>query len=57
MARSISSAARGLTRRASSASLLDAEKGGYFRIAPAAGSYVTKQLYFPSTAMLIILGS
>jgi GH15 family glucan-1,4-alpha-glucosidase len=34
-------------------SLLDAEKGGYFRIAPAAESYVTKQLYFPSTAMLI----
>src|SRR5215472_2335059 len=35
------------------ASLLDAEKGGYFRIRPVADSYVTKQLYMPSTAMLI----
>jgi GH15 family glucan-1,4-alpha-glucosidase len=34
-------------------SLLDAEKGGYFRISPAAENYVTKQLYFPNTAMLI----
>jgi pentatricopeptide repeat protein len=34
-------------------SLLDAEKGGYFRIAPADGTYVSKQLYFPNTAMLI----
>jgi pentatricopeptide repeat protein len=34
-------------------SLLDAEKGGYFRISPVADSYVTKQLYFPNTAMLI----
>jgi len=34
-------------------SLLDAEKGGYFRIAPAGGNYVSKQLYFPNTAMLI----
>ena len=34
-------------------SLLDAERGGYFRIAPAAGTYVTKQLYLPSTAMLV----
>jgi GH15 family glucan-1,4-alpha-glucosidase len=34
-------------------SLLDAEKGGHFRIAPASDSYVTKQLYFPNTAMLI----
>jgi GH15 family glucan-1,4-alpha-glucosidase len=34
-------------------SLLDAEKGGYFRISPAAESYVTRQLYFPNTAMLI----
>jgi pentatricopeptide repeat protein len=34
-------------------SLLDTEKGGYFRIAPAADSYVSKQLYFPNTAMLI----
>jgi GH15 family glucan-1,4-alpha-glucosidase len=35
------------------ASFLDAERGGYFRIAPAAESYVTKQLYLPSTAMLV----
>jgi GH15 family glucan-1,4-alpha-glucosidase len=34
-------------------SLLDADKGGYFRVSPAADSYVTKQLYFPDTAMLI----
>ncbi|HTR93121.1 MAG TPA: glycoside hydrolase family 15 protein [Trebonia sp.] len=35
------------------ASLLDAERGGYCRIKPAADGYVTKQLYFPGTAMLI----
>ena len=35
------------------ASLLDAEKGGFFRIAPATDNYVTRQLYFPDTAMLI----
>jgi GH15 family glucan-1,4-alpha-glucosidase len=35
------------------ASLLDAEQGGYFRIAPATDNYVTKQLYMPNTAMLI----
>ena len=34
-------------------SLLDADKGGYCRISPASGSYVSKQLYFPDTAMLI----
>src|SRR6516164_4065847 len=34
-------------------SLLDAEKGGYFSIKPAADNYVTKQLYLPNTAMLI----
>jgi len=34
-------------------SLLDAEKGGYFRVSPVADSYVSKQLYMPSTAMLI----
>ena len=34
-------------------SLLDAENGGYFRISPVADSYVSKQLYFPNTAMLI----
>jgi pentatricopeptide repeat protein len=35
------------------ASLLDADKGGYFRIAPAAETYVSKQLYLPNTALLI----
>ena len=35
------------------ASLLDADGGGHFRISPAAGSYVSKQLYFPGTTMLI----
>ncbi|HKT00034.1 MAG TPA: glycoside hydrolase family 15 protein [Rugosimonospora sp.] len=35
------------------ASLLDADRGGYFRIAPAADNYVSRQLYFPDTAMLI----
>jgi GH15 family glucan-1,4-alpha-glucosidase len=34
-------------------SLLDADKGGYCRISPAADGYVSKQLYFPNTAMLI----
>jgi pentatricopeptide repeat protein len=34
-------------------SLLDAEKGGFFRISPIADSYVSKQLYLPNTAMLI----
>jgi GH15 family glucan-1,4-alpha-glucosidase len=35
------------------ASLLDADNGGYFRIAPAGGDYVSKQLYLPGTALLI----
>ncbi len=35
------------------ASLLDRERGGHFRIAPADPGYVTKQLYFPDTAILI----
>ncbi len=35
------------------ASLLDADRGGYFRISPAADNYVTRQLYLPNTAMLI----
>jgi GH15 family glucan-1,4-alpha-glucosidase len=35
------------------ASLLDADKGGYFRIAPDRDDYVSKQLYFPDNAMLI----
>jgi GH15 family glucan-1,4-alpha-glucosidase len=35
------------------ASLLDADKGGYMRVAPAAEKYVSRQLYLPGTAMLI----
>ena len=35
------------------ASLLDADRGGYFSIRPTAEGYVTRQLYFPDTAMLI----
>ena len=35
------------------ASLLDADKGGYFKIAPDRDDYVTKQLYFPDNAVLI----
>jgi len=35
------------------ASLLDADNGGYCRIAPDRQDYVSKQLYFPDTAMLI----
>jgi len=35
------------------ASLLDAEKGGFFTIRPASEPYVCRQLYLPNTAMLI----
>src|SRR5215469_9990176 len=35
------------------ASLLDSDNGGHFRISPVADHYVSKQLYFPNTAMLI----
>jgi GH15 family glucan-1,4-alpha-glucosidase len=35
------------------ASLLDGARGGRFRIAPSQAGYVTKQLYFPDTAILI----
>src|SRR5215831_18251726 len=35
------------------ASLLDADRGGHFRIAPDRDDYVTRQLYFPDTAILI----
>jgi GH15 family glucan-1,4-alpha-glucosidase len=35
------------------ASLLDAERGGRFRIAPSRDGYISKQLYFPDTAILI----
>jgi GH15 family glucan-1,4-alpha-glucosidase len=33
--------------------LLDAERGGHFRIRPTAGVVTSKQLYFPETAVLI----
>src|SRR5262245_40790636 len=35
------------------ASLLDADKGGYFRVAPDSSDCVTKQLYLPGTAILV----
>src|SRR4029450_10438574 len=35
------------------ASLLDQERGGRFRIAPSNDEYVTRQLSFPDTAILI----
>jgi GH15 family glucan-1,4-alpha-glucosidase len=35
------------------AALLDADRGGHFRIAPDAEHYVSRQLYLPDTAMLI----
>ena len=35
------------------ASLLDADRGGHFRIAPDRDDYVSKQLYLPDTAILI----
>jgi GH15 family glucan-1,4-alpha-glucosidase len=35
------------------ASLLDAKKGGYFKISPDRDDYISKQLYFPDTAILI----
>jgi len=34
-------------------SLLDARKGGHFRVRPTTEGYATKQLYFPDTAVLI----
>jgi GH15 family glucan-1,4-alpha-glucosidase len=35
------------------ASLLDADRGGYFKIAPDRDDYITRQLYLPQTAILI----
>ena len=35
------------------ASILDSEKGGYYRIAPAMDGWESKQLYFPDTNVLI----
>jgi GH15 family glucan-1,4-alpha-glucosidase len=34
-------------------SLLDAERGGYYRIAPDRDDYVSRQLYLPDTAILV----
>jgi GH15 family glucan-1,4-alpha-glucosidase len=34
-------------------SILDAARGGFYRIAPAAGEWTPKQLYFPDTNVLI----
>jgi GH15 family glucan-1,4-alpha-glucosidase len=33
--------------------ILDAAKGGYYRVAPAGGAWTSKQLYFPDTNVLI----
>jgi GH15 family glucan-1,4-alpha-glucosidase len=33
--------------------LLDQQRGGHFRIRPAAGAYTSKQLYVPDTAVLV----
>ncbi|HTU08972.1 MAG TPA: trehalase-like domain-containing protein, partial [Trebonia sp.] len=35
------------------ASLLDADRGGYYRIAPDRDDYVARQLYLPDTAVLV----
>ncbi len=35
------------------ASLLDADRGGYFKIAPDRDDYVSKQLYLPDSAILV----
>jgi GH15 family glucan-1,4-alpha-glucosidase len=35
------------------ASLLDAERGGHYRIAPDRDDYVSRQLYLPDTAILV----
>jgi GH15 family glucan-1,4-alpha-glucosidase len=35
------------------AALLDADKGGYFRIAPEGSEYVTRQMYLPDSAILV----
>ena len=53
MAALISSAARASTHPASLPSLLDPQRGGYFRIAPQGRDHVTKQLYYPDSAILI----
>ena len=35
------------------ASLLDQQRGGWFRICPEVDGYISKQLYLPGTAILI----
>src|SRR4051794_14464861 len=35
------------------ASILDAQRGGHYRIAPVGGGWTAKQLYFPDTNVLI----
>jgi GH15 family glucan-1,4-alpha-glucosidase len=35
------------------ASLLDADRGGFYRIAPDRDDYISKQLYLPDTAILV----
>ena len=35
------------------ASLLDADRGGFFRVCPDVAGYVTRQLYLPETAILV----
>ncbi len=35
------------------ASILDSQRGGYYRLAPADGGWTSKQLYFPDTNVLI----
>src|SRR5436305_8242009 len=35
------------------ASLLDADRGGFYKIAPDRDDYVTRQLYLPDTAILV----
>lgn len=37
------------------ASLLDADKGGYFKISPVTGIHITKQLHFPDVLDSILL--
>jgi GH15 family glucan-1,4-alpha-glucosidase len=47
------SAVRGSTPPSVFASLVDADKGGHFRIAPDRDDFVSRQLYLPGTAILI----
>ncbi len=50
---STGSARRGSTHPACSRAILDTDKGGRFRIAPADGGCNDKQLYLPDTNVLI----